>query len=225
MATFQRARSEEQREARRQSILENAATMLSEMPVSAVSLNELSRRVGLAKSNVLRYFESREAVLLELLDHLTHDFLVDVVDQLPGCIDQAGSAVTRARSVASGLATAFASHEMLCELLSAQAGILEHNVSAEVATQYKRRAHHGLVGLAALLRQVLPELSGPQSDEAASMTIVLVGAIWMHSHPAPAMRAVYAADPSLAFLRPTFAAALERSLQVFLIGLLSDPDQ
>ena len=42
--------------------------MLDEMPVAAVTLNELSRRVGLAKPNVLRYFESREAVLLELLD-------------------------------------------------------------------------------------------------------------------------------------------------------------
>lgn len=36
--------------------------MLSEMPVAKLSLNELSRRIGLAKSNVLRYFESREAV-------------------------------------------------------------------------------------------------------------------------------------------------------------------
>ncbi|MEU6392218.1 hypothetical protein [Streptomyces sp. NPDC046939] len=34
------------------------------MPVAKVSLNGLSRRVGLAKSNVLRYFESREAILL-----------------------------------------------------------------------------------------------------------------------------------------------------------------
>src|SRR2546428_13885140 len=65
---FQRARSEEQREARRQAILGAAAAMLAEMPVAEVTLNELSRRAGLAKSNVLRYFESREAVLLELLD-------------------------------------------------------------------------------------------------------------------------------------------------------------
>src|SRR6185295_16951299 len=49
-------------------ILDTAAAMLEEMPVSELSLNELSRRVGLAKSNVLRYFDSREAVLLELLD-------------------------------------------------------------------------------------------------------------------------------------------------------------
>ncbi|HEX4291540.1 MAG TPA: helix-turn-helix domain-containing protein, partial [Trebonia sp.] len=64
---FQRARSEEQREIRRQAILDTAAAMLDLMPVSEVTLNELSRRAGLAKSNVLRYFESREAILLELL--------------------------------------------------------------------------------------------------------------------------------------------------------------
>src|SRR2546429_6913347 len=72
---FQRARSEEQREARRQAILGAAAAMLAEMPVAEVTLNELSRRAGLAKSNVLRYFESREAVLLELLDSAWQDWL------------------------------------------------------------------------------------------------------------------------------------------------------
>ena len=65
---FQRARTEEQREHRRRVLLETAAAMLAEMPVATLSLNELSRRAGLAKSNVLRYFESREAILLELLD-------------------------------------------------------------------------------------------------------------------------------------------------------------
>jgi AcrR family transcriptional regulator len=57
--TFRRARTEEQREARRRAILGTAEAMLAEMPVAALSLNELSRRVGLAKSNVLRYFETR----------------------------------------------------------------------------------------------------------------------------------------------------------------------
>jgi len=225
MNTFQRARNEEQREVRRRSILETAATMLSEMPVSAVSLNELSRRVGLAKSNVMRYFESREAVLLDLLESLTRDFLAEVVDQLPGCVDRTGSAVTRAESVASGLATSFASRKMLCELLSAQAGILEHNVSAEVAARYKQGAYDGLAGLAGMLREVLPELGEREAAEAASMTIVLVGALWTHSHPAEAVRAAYASDPSLVFLRTPFAATLERAIAIYLIGLLADSDR
>src|SRR2546429_1090739 len=80
---FRRARSDEQREIRRQAILRVAAGMVAEMPVAELSLNELSRRVGLAKSNVLRYFESREAVLLELLDNAWRDWLPPPTQALP----------------------------------------------------------------------------------------------------------------------------------------------
>lgn len=225
MATFQRARSEEQREARRQSILATAATMLGEMPVSALSLNELSRRVGLAKSNVLRYFESREAILLELLSQQAHDLLVEVVGQLPARIDENGPATARARSLASGLATSLASREMLCELLGTQAGILEHNVSPEAIAHYKRGAFDALDGLAALVRKVLPELDERQVAEAGVMIFVLAGSLWTHSHPAPAVRAAYAADPGLTSPFPDFTGTLERSLTLFLTGLLNDPDR
>ncbi len=54
---FRRARSDEQRAERREAVLATAAAMLGELRVQELSLNELSRRVGLAKSNVLRYFE------------------------------------------------------------------------------------------------------------------------------------------------------------------------
>ncbi|CAM5552119.1 TetR/AcrR family transcriptional regulator OS=Streptomyces rimosus subsp. rimosus (strain ATCC/ DSM 40260 / JCM 4667 / NRRL 2234) OX=1265868 GN=SRIM_039205 PE=4 SV=1 [Streptomyces rimosus subsp. rimosus] len=40
--TFQRARTEEQREIRRRAILDMASAMLDEMPVAAVTLNELA---------------------------------------------------------------------------------------------------------------------------------------------------------------------------------------
>ena len=100
VAVFQRARSEEQREARRQAILGAAAAMLAEMPVAEVTLNELSRRAGLAKSNVLRYFESREAVLLELLDSAWQDWLVQLDRDLADAVDprRARSAVPLATS-------------------------------------------------------------------------------------------------------------------------------
>src|SRR5688500_9460799 len=82
MMSFKRAHSEEQRAERRRTILDAATAMLAEMPVAQVSLNELSRRVCLAKSNVLRYFESREAVLLELLDSATREWLEHLRDEL-----------------------------------------------------------------------------------------------------------------------------------------------
>ncbi|MGC5000236.1 hypothetical protein [Streptomyces sp. DT195] len=94
----------------------------------------------------------------------------------------------------------------------------------EVAAHYKHGAHEALSGLAAFFRDVLPELDDRQAAEAASMTIVLVGSLWTHTHPAAAVRAAYEADPDLAFL-PTFTVALDRALTIFLVGLLSDPDR
>ena len=142
---FQRARSEEQREARRQAILGTAAAMLAEMPVAEVTLNELNRRAGLAKSNVLRYFESREAVLLELLDSAWQDWLAQLDAGLAAAVDGRQRRSRRARiSWPRAVAASLAARPMLCDLISAQAAVLEHNVSPQVAAQYKRASIAGI---------------------------------------------------------------------------------
>lgn len=222
MSTFQRARSEDQREARREAILQTAASMLAEMPVSAVSLNELSRRVGLAKSNVLRYFDSREAVLLDLLIQLAEEFFSQIGKQLPGAVHADASVRARAGGVATALATEIAARPLLCELLSVQAGVLEHNVSAETVAKYKRSGYESLARFTAALRQVLPELSEEDAAEATRTITLFAGALWTHSHPPQAVQDAYAADPSLVFLPGGFAASLERTISVVLMGLLAD---
>ncbi len=66
---FVRARQPEQKEERRRNLIATARAMLDErMRLDELSLNELARRAGMTKSNVYRYFESREAVLLALLE-------------------------------------------------------------------------------------------------------------------------------------------------------------
>ncbi|MDQ4214926.1 TetR/AcrR family transcriptional regulator [Microbacterium sp. ASV81] len=221
MTTFQRARSEEQREIRRRAILETTATMLAETPVADISLNELSRRVGLAKSNVLRYFESREAILLDLLDQLAHDLFVEIRTELPAAVDPGDDLRQRVSSAATTAAAAIARHEMLCELVSAQAGVLEHNVTAETVTRYKRAGYASLAGFADVLHQVIPELTGPQAAEAARAILIAVGAYWTHAHPPKAVQETYELDPTLVFLPDGFQGSLERVIAVLILGVLT----
>ena len=105
---------------RRRAILGAATTMLAEMPVAQVTLNELSRRAGLAKSNVLRYFESREAVLLELLDSAWQDWLAQLDKDLEVAVDPAAPLPKRCDQLAAALASTLASRPMLCDLISTQ---------------------------------------------------------------------------------------------------------
>jgi AcrR family transcriptional regulator len=173
--TFQRARTEQQREVRRRAILDTAAAMLDEMSVSEMSLNELSRRVGLAKSNVLRYFESREAVLLELLDRDFRQWVAELSDELSAAIDPRRPARERGDQLAAVFSRTLARHTLLCDLAGAQASVLEHNVSVEVAVRYKQSARDSLATLAELVRRHLPEL-GEGAWTVCLMAMVIAGA-------------------------------------------------
>jgi AcrR family transcriptional regulator len=219
--TFQRARSEEQREVRRTAILDTAAAMLAEMTVAQLSLNELARRVGLAKSNVLRYFESREAVLLELLDVAFADWVDELAGQLSAGVSAAATSEERADRLGTLLAGSLAARPVLCDLISAQAAVLERNVSAEVAAKYKRAAWGNAEALASLALTAVPELEPGPALRFAGAAMMSTGAVWTHTHPSPAMLAAYAADPSLAVLRLDFTATLGELFAVLLAGLLA----
>src|SRR5262245_60916563 len=157
--TFQRARSHEQRALRSQAILETAAAMLEDMPVADLSLNELSRRVGLAKSNVLRYFESREAVLLELLTSSLHEWLESLAADLPSAVRRRAGFKRRAEELATAIVSSLVARPVLCDLISAQAGVLEHNVSTEAIIRSKLTTLEDAQAFAALVNDALPELS------------------------------------------------------------------
>jgi AcrR family transcriptional regulator len=219
--SFQRARSEEQREARRRAILATASQMLDELPVAEISLNELSRRAGLAKSNVLRYFESREAILLELLESLLDEWLAALPALLADGVDADRSPAERAAQVARTLAESLSSRRVLCDLISAQAAVLERNVSVELATQHKRAGLADLGELAELIRRHLPELGGDGAQRAGVLGAVLIGALWTHSRPSDSVLAAYRRDPTLAVFRLDFIPAVTDALTTILRGVLN----
>jgi AcrR family transcriptional regulator len=220
-STFQRARSDEQRAIRRRAILDTAAAMLTEMPVAQVSLNELSRRVGLAKSNVLRYFESREAVLLELLVVAWRDWLAELAGALAAGTDPEAPPSARGDQVCAVLADSLAARPVLCDLIGAQAAVLERNVSAQVAAEYKRAAVADVTGLAGLVRERVGELGEPDALGFAAMATMVTGAVWTHAQPSAAMLTAYQQDPELASMRLDFTDALRRTLEVLLSGVLA----
>ncbi|MCZ2805176.1 MULTISPECIES: TetR family transcriptional regulator [unclassified Modestobacter] len=215
--TFHRARSEEQREIRRRAILDTAAAMLDEMPVADVSLNELSRRVGLAKSNVLRYFDSREGVLLELMDAVLRDWLAELTDDLATGIDTGLPLEPRAEQLAAVLARSLAGNRVLCDLVGAQGGVLERNVTVEVVTRHKRTALTRLAAAADLLRRYVPEL-GAAAETFCFQAMVLAGALAPYSSPPPGVRAAYEAEPALAVLHLELQDSLQLAIRTMLLG-------
>jgi AcrR family transcriptional regulator len=215
---FRRARRPEQREQRRQAILDAAAAMLAEIPVADISLRELSRRVGLAGSNVLRYFETREGVFLALLDKLSEEWL----DQLERDLGASSShaPVEPVEQIAQTWARSLASRPLLCELTSVLAGVLERNVSVDSVRQFKRRAIARNVRLANLIQAALPDLSGGAALETASLATTLLAGLWPLANPGPVVRAA-TEDPELAAAHVDFTGRMTRGLVLLLAGQLA----
>jgi len=217
--TFQRARSDEQRAVRSQAILDTAAAMLREMPVADISLNELSRRVGLAKSNVLRYFDSREAVLLELLASSVREWREHLAGELPSAVNRRAGFDRRAAQLADAISTSLTERPVLCDLMSTQAAVLERNVSAEAVTQHKLAGLAEGEAIAGLVRDALPELSEDEAWQYLMAVWLMTAALWAHARPPEALLEAYAADERLARAQLDFAPTLEDYLTTLAIGL------
>lgn len=220
MTTFRRAHSPEQREVRRQAILDTAAEMLTEMPVAAISLNELSRRVGLAKSNVLRYFESREAVLLELFNIELTTWVEYLDTALAEAVDPSADVDARGDQVIDTLVRSLVERPVLCDLMSEQAAVLEHNISTPEVLRFKRVSTADIARLVAVMVRHLPELDEAAATQFTMLAAILASSIWAHSHPSAALLAAYAAEPEIACYRIEFEPTLTAALKTMLAGLL-----
>ncbi|WP_326568678.1 TetR family transcriptional regulator [Amycolatopsis rhabdoformis] len=218
-AGFQRARRPEQVEARRATILATATAMLRERPVADISLRELSDRVGLAKSNVLRYFDSREAIFLEVLDQVLRQWLDVVARALTGPPAD-GPGFAREERVAATIARTLREDRLLCELISSMASVLERNISVDTARGFKHRAAAGADRLAALVREQVPELSPAGSAHFAAAVFVLVAGLWPYANPTEAVATV-SAEMGVEPGAERFEEGLSEGLANLLAGLVA----
>ncbi|WP_285576043.1 TetR/AcrR family transcriptional regulator [Actinoallomurus iriomotensis] len=214
---FQRARNATQRKARESAILDAAAELLAEMSVSDISLRELSRRVGLSKTNVVRYFETREAVFFELLNRAFGEWLDELPAELPPA-SPAGPASPA--SVVDEWARSVGRRSLLCELWSSLGIELERNISAESVRSFKLVHQERQLRLAELVRERIPALTASAAQELVAFSIVLTAGLWPFANPSPSVVEA-CKDPALAHSRVDFTDRLSRALLVTVTGLLS----
>lgn len=213
-SAFQRARRPEQVAARREAILTAAAAMLRERPVADISLRELADRVGLAKSNVLRYFDSREAIFLELLERTWTSWL-DGLSLAPG---PSSAGFARETDVATAIARSLIGEPLLCELFSTLGAVLERNVSLDVAREFKHRFATNTGRLAAMVRAALPALDEAAAAHFAGAVAVIVAGLWPYATPTVVMATV-AAELGHPRAAAVFADGLTEGLVNQLVGL------
>ncbi|MFH9942530.1 TetR family transcriptional regulator [Streptomyces murinus] len=209
---FQRARSAEAKQAREAAILDAARTLGRVRGVRDVTLTDIAAAVGMHKSALLRYFETREQIFLALTAEGWREWSAALRADL-GRRSEATSA-----EVAAVFAGTLAARPMFCDLLAQAPLNLERNVSIESVRSFK------LVTLkeVELIGGELGRLLGLDESQGVDMIATatsLAGALWQMATPGPRLRELYMSDPRLGHAVVEVEPRLNRVLSAYLRGL------
>jgi AcrR family transcriptional regulator len=211
--SFQRAREPGQKEQRRGDLLAAAAALLAGGGLDAVTLSAIARDAGLAKSNVYRYFESREQILLEIL---IEDEIAWVGELERALAPLAGSG--EVDEVAAAIARTVAARPATCALIAAVSAVLEHNLSEDTVLEFKRRVLDVSIRIRNALHAALPALSHDRTESLIRSLHALVAGLWPMANPAPTVAAALA-RADLRPLRTVFEPDLRGAIAAMLRGL------
>lgn len=201
-AGLHRARSSEDKQARRDTILTAAAAAFVAEPFDVITVESVARRAGLAKGTVYLYFASKEELFLAL----TWEAIAGWLDALDAALRDTRRGAA-AGSLARRIVSTLEGRRQLLRLLGILHAVLERNVAARAIVTFKASVLQRLVGTSDHLRRVLPHL-GP--DAAVRLLLQMyagVVGIWQMADVGPQVAAVLEA-PELAPLRTDFEREL-----------------
>ncbi|MDE2419739.1 MAG: TetR family transcriptional regulator [Gammaproteobacteria bacterium] len=202
---FVRARKPEQVAQRRESIIVAMADLLREMKPEQISLNEVARRAGLAKSNLYRYFDSREAILLELLKEDSLHWIMKAelaLKSLESSNDMTATTTT--------LAKVTAAETRMCQLLSQISSGMEQQISDTVIFTFNQHIEDMLDRLTQALHKTLPALPLNELSQAMRYVIALLIGLWQQSN---------LSKSALSLKEMAFEEELQKGLLLIFCGL------
>ena len=208
---FQRARSTAAKQEREQAILAAATRLGAERGIRQVTLTDIADAVGMHKSALLRYFETREQIFLNLTAAGWRDWSPRLRSELE-------SRPPDAAGVARAFADTLIARPMFCDLLAQAPLNLERNVSVESVRAFKLVTLEEVEAITAVLHRRLG-LTEQQSIDVIATATSLAGALWQMATPGPEVQALYRSDPRLAHAIVEVGPRLTRVLTALLTGL------
>lgn len=209
---FIRARQPDQKAQRREQILLAAVDLLEEQGFDKVSLNAIARKARVAKSNIYRYFDSREDIYLQLLKEDARDWINAVelmLEPLAGSED--------VEQVVSLLSQQIVAAPRMCQLVSVLGSALEQNLSETVLFNFKLEFVQMGLRLVRAVQAALPSIQQENLLPAAHSIIAIIAGLWPLGNPSPVVEKVMA-KPELSAFQIKFETAIEQALRLIVRG-------
>jgi AcrR family transcriptional regulator len=215
MADFQRARSAEAKQRRESAILDAARSLGAERGIRRITLADIGQAVGLHKSAMLRYFETREEIFLRL----TADGWREWSAALRAGLGELAAPTPEA--VAGVFASTLAARGLFCDLLAQAPLNLERHVSLDAVRTFKLVTLAEVDAIVTVVRRLMPALTERDGVDLIAAATAMSGAFWEMATPGPEVAALYRSDPRLAHAVVDVEPRVTRLLQALLTGMLA----
>jgi AcrR family transcriptional regulator len=210
---FQRARSNAAKNVREVAILQAARQLGAERGIRQVTLTEIAAAVGLHKSALLRYFETREEIFLRLTAEGWREWSDALRGELGLLTDPTPAAI------AAVFAGTLAARGAFCDLLAQAPLNLERNVSVEAVLAFKLVTHAEIDAIVVAVQSLRPILSARDVVDLVAAATSLSGAFWQMATPGPEIAALYRNDPRLSHAVVDVEVRVQRILTALIQGL------
>lgn len=198
--TPRRARTDDQKLARRQLLLDVAWEQFQTQPIGEITMAGIADRAGLAKGTVYLYFQTKEELFLAVEEQQLAGWFTDLEARL-----QWTRRRLRTTDAAELIADSLAGRDGLTRLLAIQHSLLEQNIDIETAAAFRQAVLTGLEQTGAVLERKLEYLAAGRGAHVLLRILAAVIGLEQLAHPAPAVAAAIAQTPELAPFRLNFA--------------------
>jgi len=212
--TWKRARSKEQKKQRISEIVDATARLYKKHSFEEISFTRIAKEAGFTRSNLYKYFSSKEEIFLAFLKQ-------DIITWRKDLLRTFGRHQTRSvKAFASIWADVLSRHRRLLDLISILPSYLEKNVTEESLVGFKR----GIIGELHLLSEGLvklfPDLSLERVGKFLEIQFATIIGLYQMTNLSELQRKVLE-YPEFRHLKVDFNYSLQKTVECLLQGLIA----
>ena len=216
---WQRARTDENKNERKEAIYQAAFTLFKNNGYDKVSFNAIAVEAGFTKSNMYRYFSSKDEIFLNVFADLFKQWAGDFSQQLRALAQE-----VEPKAFAYAWLNTMLSQPKLLDLMPILFTSLERNSSFEQLLEFKRLSINLLYPLTLDISRIYPDIEGEKAFKLLNLSYAATTNAWTATTESDALKKLYQLDEFLA-LKPDFETDLITSIEIIIQGLKAKNNQ
>jgi len=211
--SWQRARTDERKSERKVAICNAAITLFKKNGYDNVSFNGIASEAGFTKSNMYRYFSSKEEIFLNIFSDLFENWADECTKRLKKLQQD-----VPAEKFAKAYLNSLTAHPHFLDLAPMLFISLERNSSFEQLFEFKKLAKHLLYQISLEISRVYPEMNGEWAFKLLSLSHAATSSFGAQSAQNDVLKKIYKED-ELKELKPNFAKDISSAIEIFILGI------